>query len=202
MADDTLDASKFRPMNIQSTVLLCNQMVVQTTSFLNEFSQTVERKISKVSSKVTQLEILLAVLEAKINSVAAIEEEPVPAPSPAPATVPEGAPAVAPASSSGGVDSDAAAVRPPPPPPPPTGDGAPHPAAAAAAEPEPEPEVTTPTGPPTHFSKYQKMQKMGLPEGAVRMKMAQEGVSDDDAEAFLSGNFSAIKSQPPPAIEG
>jgi hypothetical protein len=28
--------------------------------------------------------------------------------------------------------------------------------------------------------------KMGLPEAAVRLKMAQEGINDGDADAFLA----------------
>ena len=83
---DEMDASKFRLQSVHATVLLTNQMILQTTSFLNEFAQTVERKISNVSAKVTQLEIMLAVLEAKINSVAAVEDEALP--QPAAATAP------------------------------------------------------------------------------------------------------------------
>ena len=39
--------------------------------------------------------------------------------------------------------------------------------------------------PPEHMIKYTKMLKMGLPEGAVRLKMEQEGISASDAEALL-----------------
>ncbi len=94
MADETLDATKFKPIRVQSTVLLVNQMIVQTTSFLNQFGSTVEKKISKVSAKVTQLEIQLAVLEAKIHSIPEVEEKDMqarvtaPTPAPAPAAAP------------------------------------------------------------------------------------------------------------------
>lgn len=37
--------------------------------FLNQFSESCENKISRVSTKVTELEILLSVLEAKLNSI-------------------------------------------------------------------------------------------------------------------------------------
>jgi hypothetical protein len=38
-----------------------------------------------------------------------------------------------------------------------------------------------------HLLKYQKMAKMGLPEGAVRLKMSQEGISDAEIESFFAG---------------
>ena len=94
MAEETLDASKFKPINVHSTVVLVNQMILQTTAFLNQFGSTVERKISKVSAKVTQLEIQLAVLEAKIYSIPEVMEEDMrvravaPDPASAPAPVP------------------------------------------------------------------------------------------------------------------
>lgn len=184
---DEMDASKFRPQSVHATVLLTNQMILQTTSFLNEFAQTVERKISNVSAKVTQLEIMLAVLEAKINSVAAVEDEALPQPAAATAPnqeVPE-------------VTTDTAGATPPPPPPPPPSGG------PVEEKPEIEAEIEkVPEGPPPHFVTYSKMLKMGLPEAAVRMKMAQSGVTEEDADAFIRGDYSAIKSQPPLAIEG
>lgn len=196
-----LDASKFRPQSIHSTVLLCNQMIVQTTSFLNEFSQTVERKISNVSAKVTQLEILLAVLEAKINSVPTAEEVGPSRASSAPAKTEE-VPEVT--SSDVAEEKGGGAPAPPPPPPPPSGGGGGGEESKGSddeGETQPEAEEAAPAGPPVHFQKYQRMLKMGLPEAAVRMKMAQEGVDDADVEAFLTGDYAAIKSQPL-AIEG
>ena len=41
--------------------------------FLNTFTETIENKISTASSKITQLEILLSVLEAKLNSIPGLE---------------------------------------------------------------------------------------------------------------------------------
>jgi hypothetical protein len=54
------------------------------------------------------------------------------------------------------------------------GDGASKPAAAAGAGDE---DVT---------AKYRKMQKMGLPEGAIRQKMMKDGLSDADQEQFFN----------------
>ncbi len=47
--------------------------MVTTSDFFNAFSETVEKKISAVSNKITELEILLSVLEAKLNSVPGLE---------------------------------------------------------------------------------------------------------------------------------
>lgn len=56
-------------MPVQKTLVLLNNFIANTTSFFNAFSETVEKKISTVSNKITELETLLAVLEAKLNSV-------------------------------------------------------------------------------------------------------------------------------------
>lgn len=181
MAEETLDASKFKPINVQSTVLLVNQMILQTTTFLNQFSSTVERKISKVSAKVTQLEIQLAVLEAKIYSIPAVGEEDMRARAPAPAPAPASAPLPEPGNTSA-EQSTALVPAPPPPPPPPTGDAPSVDKEAEAAQPVGALEAAPP---PEHMIKYTKMLKMGLPEGAVRLKMEQEGISASDAEALL-----------------
>ena len=59
-----------------------------------------------------------------------------------------------------------------------------------AGEPEPE-KAPTHTGPPLRtrakYAKYAKMQKAGLPEGAVRGKMRMDGVSDAQQDAFFEG---------------
>lgn len=69
----TIDPSKIKPAQIQKTLLLVNNFVVSSISFLNSFAESCEKKISTVSSKVTELEILLAVLEAKLNSISNID---------------------------------------------------------------------------------------------------------------------------------
>jgi WASH complex subunit CCDC53 len=54
---------------------LLNNFIVSSTSFLNTFTENAECKISKISNKITELEILLAVLEAKLNSVPGLETQ-------------------------------------------------------------------------------------------------------------------------------
>ena len=65
----SLDPSKIKPITLQKTLLLINNFVVNSSTFLNNFSESCEKKVSNISSKVTELEILLAVLEAKLNSI-------------------------------------------------------------------------------------------------------------------------------------
>lgn len=69
----SVDPSKIKPVPMQKTLVLVNNFVINTCAFLNGFSETCEKKVSVISSKVTQLEILLAVLEAKLNSVPGLE---------------------------------------------------------------------------------------------------------------------------------
>jgi Subunit CCDC53 of WASH complex len=68
-----MDLSRVKSAPIHETLVLINNFVLNTTRFLNSFSDNVERKISHVSTKVTELEILLAVLEAKLNSIPGLE---------------------------------------------------------------------------------------------------------------------------------
>lgn len=64
---------QIKPAPIQKTLVVINNFVVNTAEFFNAFSETVEKKISAVSSKITELEILLSVFEAKLNSVPGLE---------------------------------------------------------------------------------------------------------------------------------
>lgn len=48
---------------------MINNFIVNTADFLNVFSNTIEKKIASASNKITNLETLLAVLEAKLNSI-------------------------------------------------------------------------------------------------------------------------------------
>jgi hypothetical protein len=54
-------------------LLLINNFVVSTSAFINEFAEACETKISGVSSKINELEILLAVLEAKLGSIPGLD---------------------------------------------------------------------------------------------------------------------------------
>lgn len=55
-------------MPIQKTILAVNNFIVNTTMFLNNFSHDCEGKFMKISSRITDLETLLMIFEAKLNS--------------------------------------------------------------------------------------------------------------------------------------
>jgi Ca2+-binding EF-hand superfamily protein len=64
---------QIKPIPIHKTLLLVNNFVVSTSAFINEFAEACETKISGVSSKINELEILLAVLEAKLGSIPGLD---------------------------------------------------------------------------------------------------------------------------------
>ena len=63
------DPAKSRPASIYPTIALLNNFLLVSQDFLNTFSEQVDQKMSSVSNKITQLDILLRVVEAKLNSI-------------------------------------------------------------------------------------------------------------------------------------
>ena len=64
-------------------MVLINNFVSNTAGFLNTFSETVEKKISNISNRITELEILISFMEAKLHSIPGLEdrkEEPLSSP--------------------------------------------------------------------------------------------------------------------------
>lgn len=181
------DDIKGKALPMSTTLLLVNQFVLQTTGFLNTFASQVESKISDVSSRVTQLEILLSVLEAKIHSIPGAASGGTEAATNSTTTESSSGttqPTTTSASSTNG-------SRPPPPPPPPGGT---RPAAPqeqeeqngeqAESNSEAVAIVDAPQGDP-RFKKYEMMLKVGLPSIAVRLKMEGDGMSEEDISGFL-----------------
>lgn len=62
-----------RAIAMEQTLLLLNNFITNTTTFLNVFADSCERKISTVSAKINEIEITMAVLEAKLNSIPGLE---------------------------------------------------------------------------------------------------------------------------------
>ena len=71
-----IDRKAIPPIPVSKTIVLINNFVVNTTRFINHFSELCEDKISNVSSKVTELEILVSTLEVKLNSIPGLEAAP------------------------------------------------------------------------------------------------------------------------------
>ena len=64
-----VDLSQLRPIPIRKTLLLINNFVSNTTRFLNHFSAVCEEKLARVANNLTRLEVQLAILETKLNSI-------------------------------------------------------------------------------------------------------------------------------------
>lgn len=60
---------QIKAVPIQKTILAVNNFIVNTTIFLNNFSNDCEGKFIKISSRITDLETLLMIFEAKLNSI-------------------------------------------------------------------------------------------------------------------------------------
>lgn len=164
--------SQIKPVPMHVSLLLVNNFLINTTNFINQFSETVEKKISGISTKVTELEILLAVLEAKLNSIPGLEfsSSDLPATAPNPAAV----------SSAPGQAAPAAAVPP-----------SATPAAATAAAPA----VIKPAGVAAKdhpdYAAFFKMLRVGVPLPVVAGKMSAAGFNSailDNPEAMVEEN--------------
>lgn len=187
-----MNNSTLKPVPIHFTLLLVNNFLINTTNFLNQFSETVEKKISGVSSRVTELEILLAVLEAKLNSIPGLEFSSGELP-------PTAAPA---ASSAPAAPSSAAAPA----------AAAPAPAPAAAAPVPVAAPVETPTGvlAKDHpgYAPFFKMLRVGVPLPVVAGKVTAAGLNAsllDNPDAIIpegsdgAGSSALVVAPPPPA---
>lgn len=149
-----VDLRGMEPVPIEHTVLIVNNFIVNTARFMESFSTTCNGKIAAVSSKISRLDTMLQLLEAKLESPSVVQ---------------------AVGARSDGVaapqqDSHAGpAVR--------AEDGGPAPPAPPAATPA---EAEAPGGVPPgtvkarehpRYAVYFRMLRMGVPLRAVVMKM-------------------------------
>ena len=145
------DFSRFDPVPHQTTLHLINNFVLQTTRFLNRFSNVCEEKLANVSRDIQGLEISLSIIEAKLNIDGLDEKVPGATAAAPPAVAPAVAPRVPPADL----------------------------AAGAGAGPEPEPEMAAPVASTMvkedpNYKRFCKMLDLGVPLQAVKNKMAVE----------------------------
>lgn len=128
-AELPVDLSQLPMIPMAKSLLLVNNFVANTTRFLNHFAFECEERLGRVSGNLTRVEILLAILEAKLNSIpdltvtdaeveAAGQVMAGEAPLPAAAQLDIGISD----QDLPSMDTGAAAPPPPPPPPPPTED--------------------------------------------------------------------------------
>lgn len=142
--------------------MLINNFVLNTTSFLNNFTDVCEKKLSGVSGKLSELEILLAVLEAKLDSIPSIDDGDSPS-APIPATGDAEAGATA-------ASVTAAPVA--------TNDAAPASAPAADAAPAVDSGMIAVKDHPD-YKPFAKLLKVGVPLQAAKNKLSAAGLNLD-----------------------
>lgn len=62
------------PVPLPKTVLLVNNFIINTTKFLNRFSNQCELKLADVSNRITNIQTSLSVLECKLRSIPGLEQ--------------------------------------------------------------------------------------------------------------------------------
>mmetsp|Transcript_27052 Transcript_27052/g.37653 ORF Transcript_27052/g.37653 Transcript_27052/m.37653 type:complete len:430 (+) Transcript_27052:138-1427(+) len=190
----------------RKVLMIVNHFVVSTTDFVNKLLVHCEQKLGKISLDVQRLEILLRILEGKLDSIDWLAKA-----HPKAATTSDSGAAEQPAVPSAPVDSSGV---PPPPsgiPPPPSGVSPPGVGASTSSSAPPQTPSPAPAQGPKlkedpRFVKYFRMLKLGVPPPVIEMKMKQEGFDPaiikldpegpvSAADAFTGGS----SSQPPPA---
>jgi len=151
--------SNIQPIPIKKTLMIVNNFVINTADFINKFAVLSERKLNKISQSIQRLEIVLAILEAKLASIewlaGAPQNNAAPVQQPA-------ANAVQPQQQPSGVPAPV--------------EGTPASTSEVKDAPAPKPVNTTPLQEDARFRTYFKMLKLGVPKQQLRMKMQSEGV--------------------------
>ena len=73
-ADDMCNKEELPPVPQVKVVLVINNFITNTVSFLNVFATSCEEKLSAVAQRISGVELSLALLEAKLNSVPGVAE--------------------------------------------------------------------------------------------------------------------------------
>ncbi|TYZ69168.1 hypothetical protein PybrP1_012165 [[Pythium] brassicae (nom. inval.)] len=226
--DLPVDLSQLPRIPPAKTLLLVTNFVANTTRFLNHFAGDCEARLARVSTGLTRVEILLAILEAKLDSIpdltvsdaqvdAAARSITGDAPLPAGGNAGD-APSL-------GIDSqdlpDAGGVGfvPPPPPPPPgaplEGDGGAETRLVVGGLPPPPP-PPPPPGLPSFdgdgaelssalvLAPYFTMRRLGIPDPVIEQKLMLDGMDprilrmDPDGPSPSGGSVSSSAELPPP----
>jgi len=61
--------ANIEPIAIKKTLMIVNNFIINTVDFCNKFSVLSERKLAKISQNIQRIEIVLSLLEAKLESV-------------------------------------------------------------------------------------------------------------------------------------
>lgn len=68
-----VNLTKVSPIPQKKTISYINNFVINTTQFLNRFSYVCENKLREVSTDISRIEIMLAILEAKLASIPGLD---------------------------------------------------------------------------------------------------------------------------------
>jgi len=153
---DGIDFTKVGAIHQKRTLAFLNHFISHTVRFLNRFSNVCEEKLEDLSCRLQRIEITMNILEAKLSSVAGLENVAV-ASSSDPSTAPTAAPTA-------GTDTASAAQE------------------SVTEVPAPVEEVPpVPTGPTVSqvYKKYFTMLNMGVNIMAIQQKMRSEGVDPE-----------------------
>ncbi|KAL6057024.1 protein localization [Balamuthia mandrillaris] len=206
-----LDWTRLEPLPQNKVVAYVNHFIIRTTEFLNRFSYLCEQKLSAVSSDIQRLEVTMALLEAKLNSIPELEGLSV-------------------SSTSSTAETTSPSTDYPPttdgiPPPPPVPGSVPPVRAPDLPSPEddqyqdhtsrPPPEARQEGGgglkmkDDPRYSTYFTMMRLKVPASAIKQKMMLEGINPDildnpeapsDFVGELPNSGSAEAEAPPPPL--
>jgi len=155
--------ANIQPIATKKLSMIVNTFVINTTEFLNKFAIICERKLAKVDKNVERLHIVLALLEAKLDSIkylAGTESSSSVAPSaPVAPTVPA---SFVPLTPRGNVEGEnkVSDVNPV--------------ASVPPAEEKQTPKIAIKDD--SRYTTYFKMLRLGVPKAQLKLKMQTEGI--------------------------
>jgi len=154
--------ANIEPIPIKKTLMIVNNFIINTVDFCNKFCVLSERKLAKISQNIQRIEIVLNLLEAKLESVPWLNGQTVGGTSAPPTSTTTSAP-------------DASGAPPPPmdgaPPPPP---GAPQP--GSDAPPPPTSTSTVKLKDDLRYKKWIQMVAMGVLKENLYSRVQAEGL--------------------------
>nr|CAD7262967.1 unnamed protein product [Timema shepardi] len=162
----SVDKTKIEPIHQKRLIAFINHFLTTTVSFLNTFSHSVETRLEKCEGQLQKMDAALCILEAKLNSIAGLEDVPV--------ATPENPPE----------------FTPPPPPVAPVTD---VPSSASEPQPNNATPAQTKISQDPQYSRFFRMVAVGVPLQAVKQKMHAEGLDPgilDDPDAPAPTNTS------------
>ncbi|OXU30129.1 hypothetical protein TSAR_006878 [Trichomalopsis sarcophagae] len=156
--EPTVDYTKVPPINQKRTIAFINHFIAHTITFLNKFALSCEEKLFDFENKLQRVEASLAILEARLSSIPAVENEPQQAVQTPTAEVED---------KSKVEETQQVEV---------TAEEIDEPDNEVPIEPKVEETETQPISSDPQYAKYFKMVHFGVPKQAVKLKMQQEGL--------------------------